>query len=113
MVDIKAIDLDKNEVTYADHSKVTFPEFYDAFVAYWDKRIAGETIGPFDLERFMKRGSAQNLKQLIDGKKMEGYKEATLGKKMDPGLMRMIIIMVFVGAIALIGLIIAQKMGLF
>ncbi len=113
MVEIKEMDLENNEITYEDYSKVNFSKFQDAFISYWNKRIAGETISPFDIERFMKRSSSKNLKQLIDGKKAEGILEATLGKKMDPGLLRMIVIMVIVGAVALIGIIAVKQLGIF
>lgn len=112
MVEIKEIDLEKNEVTFADFSKVNHDVFYDAFVNYWNNRIAGETVSPFDMERFMKRGSSKNLKQLVDGKKAEGFMEASIGKKLDPGLMKMIIIMVIIGAAALIAIVVIKQMGL-
>lgn len=112
MVELKAIDLDKNEVTYEDHSRVTFDEFYDAFLAHWNHKIAGETLSPFDMERFMKRGSSKNLKQLIEGKKAEGFMEASLGKKIDSGLLKLILIMAVIGIIVVVVLIIVQKMGI-
>ena len=113
MVEIKAMDLEKNEVTYDDFSKVNHGQFYDKFVAYWSQRIAGETVSPFDMERFMKRGSSKNLKQLLDGKKQEGFMEASIGKKMDPGLLRIIIIGVIVGAGCLIAVVVMKQLGLF
>jgi hypothetical protein len=111
MVEIKQIDLEKNEVTFDDFSKVDYGMFYDKFVSYWKNRIAGETISPFDMERFMKRGSAKNLKQLVDGKKHEGYMEASIGKKLEPGLMRLIIVMVIIGAVALCVVVVLKQMG--
>ncbi|CAK0762812.1 hypothetical protein CCP3SC1AL1_3180004 [Gammaproteobacteria bacterium] len=113
MVEIREIDLVKNEVTYMDYEKVDFPRFYDAFIAYWNNRIAGETISPFDMERFMKRGSAKNLAQLCKAKKVEGYLEATIGKKMDPAWIKYILIMVVIGAAALIGVYVLKQIGLF
>ena len=113
MVDIISMDLEKNEVTYKNFEKVTHSKFYDAFVAYWTNRIAGETVSPFDMERFMKRGSSKNLKQLLDGKKQEGFMEASIGKKMDPGLMKIIIIGIIVGAGALIAIVVMKQLGLF
>ena len=112
MVEIKEMDLENNEITYEDFSKVTFSKFQDTFISFWNKRIAGETLGPFDIERFMKRSSSKNLKQLIDGKKAEGILEATLGKKMDPGMLKMIIIAVIVGAAALIAIVVIKQLGL-
>jgi hypothetical protein len=61
----------------------------------------------------MKRSSSKNLKQLIDGKKAEGFLEATLGKKMDPGLLKMVLILVLVGVIAAVAVFILKGMGLF
>jgi hypothetical protein len=113
MVELKSIDLVKNEVEYKDHDLVSFSKFYDTFIAYWNNRIAGETISPFDMERFMKRGSAKNLSQLCKAKKVEGYLEATIGKKMDPGWMKFIIIMVIIGAVALIAMYVLKTIGVF
>lgn len=112
MVELKEIDLEKNEVTYKDFTKVNYDQFYDAFVSYWNNRIAGETISPFDMERFMKRGSTKNLKQLIDAKKAEGYLEATIGKKIDPGWMKWILILAVCGLIGIVAWFIMTKMGL-
>ena len=113
MVEIRAMDLDKNEVTFEDYSKVDFNKFQDAFTAYWNNRIAGETISPFYIERFMKRSSSKNVSQLLHGKKAEGFLEATTGKKMDPGLMKIIIIMIIVVAGALIALYVLKTLGFF
>lgn len=111
MVDLKEIDLEKNEVTYDDYSKVTYDEFYDKFLQFWTKRIAGETINPFDMERFMKRSSSKNLKQLIDASKTEGFMEASLGKKLDAGWIKIILIVGIVCFVVLLGLVIMNKMG--
>ena len=113
MVEIKRMDLEKNEVTFEDFSTVDYNKFYDAFVSHWNKRIAGETISPFYIERFMKRSSSKNVSQLLHGKKAEGFLEATTGKKMDPGLLKIIIIAVIVGAGALIALVVLKQIGLF
>jgi len=113
MVEIKEMDLENNEITYADYTKVNFSQFQDAFTTHWNKRIAGETISPFDIERFMKRSSSKNLKQLIDGKKAEGILEATLGKKMDPGMFKIIIYMVIILAVVGVTFFILKNFGLF
>lgn len=113
MVDIKAIDLNKDEVTYEDYSKIDYSKFYDAFISYWNNKIVGETLSPFDMERFMKRGSAKNLDQLCKAKKVEGYLEASIGKKLDSGMIKIIIVMVVVAVIALVVVMIVQKMKLF
>ena len=112
MVEIKEMDLENNEVTFGDFSKVNFSKFQDAFISHWNNRIAGETISPFYIERFMKRSSSKNVSQLLHGKKAEGFLEATTGKKMDPGMLKMIIIMVIVGAAALIAIVVIKQMGL-
>jgi hypothetical protein len=113
MVEIREIDLAKNEVTYEDYSKVDYGKFYDAFVSHWNNRIAGETLSPFDMERFMKRGSAKNLDQLLKAKKTEGYLEATIGKKMDAGMLKMILILVVIGIIACVVVLVLKGMKIF
>ena len=113
MVEIKEIDLQKNEVTYEDFTKVDYNKFYDAFVSYWNNKIVGETLSPFDIERFMKRGSAKNLDQLCKAKKVEGYLEASIGKKLDSGMLKIILVMVVVGIVAVVAVLILKNMGLF
>ena len=112
MVEIKTMDLINNEITYQDYSKVSFSKFQDAFISHWNNRIAGETISPFYIERFMKRSSSKNVSQLLHGKKAEGFLEATTGKKMDPGLLKIIIIAIIVGAGALIAIVVIKQLGL-
>ena len=109
MVEIKEIDLHKNEVTYEDFSKVDYYKFYDAFVSYWNNKIVGETLSPFDIEIFMKRGSAKNLDQLCKAKKVEGYLEASIGKKMDAGFVKMILILVVIGIIGVVAVFSASE----
>lgn len=60
----------------------------------------------------MKRSSSKNVSQLLHGKKAEGFLEATTGKKMDPGMLRIIIIAVIVGAGALIAVVVIKQLGL-
>jgi len=112
MVEIKEMDLENNEITYEDYSKISFSKFQDAFISYWNNRIAGETISPFYVERFMKRSSSKNVSQLIHGKKAEGFLEATTGKKMDPGLLKIVIIGIIIGAGALIAVVVIKQLGL-
>jgi len=112
MVEIKQMDLEHNKIVFDDYSEVDYDKFYDAFVSYWNNKIAGETVSPFDMERFMKRGSAKNLKQLVDGKKAEGFIEAAIGKKLDPALMKMIFIAVIVGAGIMIAVVVIKQLGL-
>ena len=60
----------------------------------------------------MKRGSAKNLDQLCKAKKTEGYLEATLGKKMDSGTLKMILILLVVGVVACVAVLILKNMGI-
>jgi hypothetical protein len=113
MVEIKEMDLENNEITYAGTmEKVDYSKFQDAFINYWNNRIAGETISPFYMERFMKRSSSKNVSQLLHGKKAEGFLEATTGKKMDPGIVKIIVIMVIVMAGLGIAVWVMHLMGL-
>jgi hypothetical protein len=65
------------------------------------------------MERFMKRGSAKNLDQLLKAKKTEGYLEATIGKKMDAGMLKMILILVVIGIIACVVVLVLKGMKIF
>jgi len=64
------------------------------------------------MERFMKRGSSKNLKQLIEGKKAEGFMEASLGKKLDPAWIKIILVLALVGVGILILFMILPKLGI-
>jgi len=111
MVDLIAIDLEKNEVEYKDHERVTHDEFYNKFVQHWDHLIAGETLSPVHMERFMKRTSTKNSENLIRGKKVEGYMEGRFGKKMDAAWLKYVIIIAIGAFIVILGAVIMQKMG--
>ena len=111
-MDIKNIDVDKEIVTFEDFSEVTPVVFQDAFAKHLQGFVAGETLNPFDMERFMKRGSSKNLKQLVDGKKAEGFDEASLGKKLDAGFMKILLVMVIVVIIAIVAVMALKYMGI-
>lgn len=111
MVDIKEINLDKNEVTYPDYTTISHQQFYDKFVEHWNGLIAGETLSPVHMERFMKRTSTKNSENLIRGKKVEGYMEGRFGKKMDVSWVKYILIIGIIAFIGLLGVFIMQKMG--
>ncbi len=79
-VDIQEIDTEQKIVYFTDGTSITPDDFYVKFKEHFSKRIAGETIMPLDMERFMARSSSKNLKQLVDGKKAEGFEEGRLGE---------------------------------
>ena len=110
MVDVKSIDLDKNKVTYKDFDEVDHDKFYNAFIEHWNGLIAGETLSPVHMERFMKRTSTKNSENLIRGKKVEGYMEGRFGKKVDASWVKYVIIFGVIAVIALIAFVIMQKM---
>lgn len=85
MVDITNIDKHNKTVYYDDGTKVTFKEFIDRFRIFMRNRIAGETLYPADMERFMRRTSGKNLTFLMKGKKMEGYMEGVSDKLLTRG----------------------------
>ena len=113
MVEIKEMDLENNEVTFEDFSKVNYDQFENEFREHFNHLIAGETLSPFDIERFMKRTSSKNVSQLVHGKKAEGFLEATTGKKMDPGIVKFILIMILITVIAVIAVFALKSFGLF
>jgi hypothetical protein len=109
MVEIKKIDLESNEVTYDDFTTTNHDKFYDLLLKHFNNRIAGETVSPFDIERFMKRTSSKNVSQLLHGKKVEGFLEATTGKKLDANWTKFILIMIVVIVVVCV-LILVMKM---
>lgn len=105
MVDIKNIDKNTRTVFYDDGTHLTFKGFIDEFRLFMKGRIAGESLYPADMERFMRRTSGNNLSQLMKGKKMEGYMEGSSDKLLTKGqkiaigavvTIIMVIIMVFI-----------------
>jgi hypothetical protein len=85
MVDIEKIDKDNKTVTYDDQTTIDYKGFIDAFRVFMKGRIAGESLYPADMERFMRRTSGKNLSQLMKGKRHEGFLEAEAGKKLTRG----------------------------
>lgn len=112
-MEIKSIDVDKEIVVLNDFTEVTPALFEDKLIQHLQNFIAGETLTPFDMERFMKRGSSKNLKQLVDGKKAEGFQEASLGKTVDGNTMKFIMIMVVIVIITIVAFIGIKSLGLF
>jgi hypothetical protein len=112
MKDIIDVDPEKMTVTYEDNTTVSFNEFEKKFKEHMKGRIAGETLTHSDLERFMKRGSAKNLKQFGDARKAEGYLEATIGKKMSPELVKLLIMIAIIAVIGIVAYFIITKMHL-
>ena len=85
MVEVVRVDKDKETVYFDDNTYVTFNDFIDEFQAFFKNRIAGETVTFADMERFMSRTSAKNLKLLMKGKKMEGYLEGSMDNLLSKG----------------------------
>lgn len=113
MIDIKSVDVDKNLVVFEDFDEVTPEKFQLRFTKYFEGFVAGETLNPFDMERFMKRSSSKNMEHLIGGKKMEGFLEASLGKKLDANWLKMILILVVVGVIATVAVLALRSLKIF
>ena len=110
-MEIKNIDVKQEKVVFDDFSEMTPLDFENKFTSYLQGFVAGETLMPFDMERFMKRGSSKNLKQLVDGKKAEGFQEASLGKVVDSGMMKFFLVMVIVVVIAIVAVMALKSMG--
>jgi len=85
MVDITNIDRENKTVYYDDGTNISFKGFIDGFRVFMKGRIAGESLYPADMERFMRRTSGKNLSQLMKGKKMEGYMEGSSDKLLTKG----------------------------
>jgi hypothetical protein len=104
--DIEHINERDKTVKFKDGTTLTIPMFKERFINFWTRRIAGETIVPNDMERFMARTSAKNLKLLMKGKKMEGYLEGTSNQLLSKGgklalgtIMTVVIVLVIVAVI--------------
>lgn len=105
MTSIDHIDKANKKVTFTDKTSITLDEFSKKFREFLTKRIAGETLVPADMERFMRRTSGKSLSQLMKSKKMEGYQEGasdkilTRGQKIAIGT---VVTIIFVGLIVFI-----------
>jgi len=105
MTDIERIDKDTRTVYYDDGTHIDYNGFIDRFRIFMKGRIAGESLYPADMERFMRRTSGKNLSQLMKSKKIEGYMEGSSDKILTRGqkiAIGTVIILVFVGAIVFI-----------
>lgn len=85
MVDIDRIDKQGRAVHYDDGTSIDYKGFIDSFRVFMKNRIAGESLYPADMERFMRRTSGKNLSMLMKGKKMEGYMEGVSDKLLSRG----------------------------
>lgn len=112
MVDIRSIDKDTKTVYFDDNSKLTFPGFIDRFRLFMGGRIAGESLYPADMERFMRRTSAKNLTLLMKGKKMEGYMEGVSDKLLTKGQKLAIGTVVVIIMVALVVFVILKNQGM-
>jgi hypothetical protein len=102
MTDINRIDKNSRTVYYDDGTNISYHGFIDKFRVFMKNRIAGESLYPADMERFMRRTSGKNLSQLMKGKKMEGYFEGVSDKMLTRGqkiALGTIITIIFVGLI--------------
>ena len=105
LTDIEKIDKEKQTVYYDDGRTINYKQFIDRFRLFMKGRIAGETLYPADMERFMRRTSAKNLSLLMKGKKMEGYMEGASDKLLTKGqkiAIGTVITLIFVGLIIFI-----------
>ena len=102
MVDINRIDKNSKTVFFDDGSSLNYNNFIDSFRVFMKGRIAGESLYPADMERFMRRTSGKNLSMLMKGKKMEGYMEGSSDKLLTRGqkiAIGTVITLIFVGII--------------
>ena len=105
MVDISGIDKKERRVYFDDNTSIDYKGFIDKFMIFLQGRIAGETLYPADMERFMRRTSSKNLTALMKGKKMEGYMEGVSDKMLTRGqkiAIGTVILMIFVGVFVFI-----------
>ena len=102
MVDIQSIDKNNKTITFDDDTTLSHNRFLHSFRTFLSHRIAGETLVPADMERFMRRTSGKNLSLLMKGKKMEGYMEGSMDRMLTHGqkiALATVVTIVFVGII--------------
>jgi len=112
LVDIERIDEASRTVYFDDGSSIDYKGFIDRFRLFMKNRIAGETLYPADMERFMRRTSAKNLSLLMKGKKMEGYMEGASDKFLTRGQKIAIGTVITLIMIGLIVVVVLRNQGL-
>ena len=113
MTEIQSIDKENKIVHFDDNTQITVEDFENKFKEFFKCRIAGETLMPMDMERFMKRGSSKNLKQLVDGKKAEGVEEGSMDQFLSPRMKISLIGVFTVVIIIMVIIVVARNMGFF
>lgn len=91
---------------------VSIEDFMTRWNAFWNNRIAGETLVFTDMERFMTRTSGKNLSNLMRGKKMEGYMEGSMDRMLTKGQKIAIATVVTIIFVVIIVYIILENQGL-
>jgi len=112
-MNIDHVDGKNKKVFFDDGSYITHEDFLKRFTRFFQNRIAGETLVPADMERFMRRTSSKNLELLMKGKKMEGYLEGSQGKMLTTGqkiAIGTVVTLIFVGIFAFV---ILKNQGVF
>jgi len=112
VTEIRTVDVKQNKIIYTNGDEVTFQDVKNKLDTYLSKRFVGQTVSLSDMERFMKKSSSKNLKQLLDVKKTEGTLEALIGKKLDPRWIKIILFMALIGVGILILFMILPKLGI-
>ena len=113
MTDIIKIDEKNKAVHYDNGTMITHKDFLIKLKEFFSQRIAGETLVPSDMERFMSRTSSKNLKLLMKGKKMEGYLEGSLDKFLTKGQKIALATVVTIVMVAVIAIVILKNQGIF
>ena len=111
MVDIQGIDPSSKTVLFDDGSSIDFKGFINSFRVFMNGRIAGESLYPADMERFMRRTSGKNLTQLMKGKKMEGYMEGASDKMLTRGQKIAIATIITIVMVGIMGFVILKSQG--
>ena len=111
-MEIKNIDKNKGEVHFDDNTFIDVKAFKEQFYKFLHKRVAGETLIPNDMERFMSRTSAKNLKMLMKGKKAEGYMEGSMDKMLSKRQTVALMTIVTIIMVAVIALVVLKNQGI-
>jgi len=112
-VNIKKIDKATKTVVFDNNVVVDHPTFMETFRDFLTRRIAGETLVPADMERFMRRTSGKNLSQLMKGKKMEGYFEGVSDRLLTRGQKIALATIVTICFVGIILFVVLRQQGMF
>ena len=111
---IQRISEETKQVTFDDGKTITLKDFKEKMTEFFTNKIAGVTLTPGSMERFMRRTSGKSLEQLMKTKKMDGFMEGASDKlQLSKGQKIALVTIFTVVIMAIIAIYMLRGMGIF